>query len=340
MRQDAGSDLALLTRWFADRRISADGPLSLTLIAGGRSNLTYVVRDAAGRKYVLRRPPYGSLLPRAHDMEREFTVISALAGTAVPVPGAVALCTDAAVLGAPFYVMDLMPGVVLSDDADGSSFPREVRRPATESLVDVLVALHAIDADAVGLGRLGRRANYLERQLNRWRRQFTEAGGRPLPQVGTIHARLSRSVPPQQASGIVHGDYRFGNVLLGPDGGVTAVLDWELATLGDPLADLGWLAANWREPGAEPLLESPTAHSGWPSRADVVDRYARQTGLDVSCIGWYVAFSHWKLASIMEGVYVRYRRQVMGDDGTDIAAQGELVLRLLTAAEQALDTAL
>lgn len=336
MSLSADVDASQLARWFDANGIDLTEPVRLTLIAGGRSNLTYQADDAAGRSYVLRRPPMGNVLPSAHDVAREHRIISALDGSGVPVPHSYGLCTDPSVFGAPFYVMNLVPGVVVAVDSEGSEYPVESRTLASIDLVDIMARIHLLDVDEVGLGALGRKEDYGQRQLRRWHRQFHESSDRDLPLVDEVHRRLSSAIPPQKFTGLVHGDLRPGNVLLSPDGRVNAVLDWELATLGDTLADLGWLVATWRMPGEPELLESPTAHPGWLSRAELINRYSERTGHDVSDIGWYRAFALWRLTCIGEGIYSRYRAGVMGNDGFDIEAQALLVVRLAEAAHAAL----
>ncbi|HEX5365999.1 MAG TPA: phosphotransferase family protein [Acidimicrobiales bacterium] len=310
-----GVDVARVTGWLAARLPHLRPPLSFHLIAGGRSNLTYRVADVDGRAWVLRRPPLGQVLDTAHDVAREHRIISALAGTAVPVPPAVGLCTDTSVTGAPFYVMDLVEGLVARDAAAAGTLGRDARSRAGQEVADVLARIHDIDPDAVGLGDLGRREGYVERQLARWSRQWERSKTRDLPLVEEVHAALAARVPPQGPATIVHGDYRLDNCLLAPDGTILAVLDWELCTLGDPLADLGLLLVYWSEPGdAHPaLLDAPTALDGFPSRASLVDRYAAASGRDTGELGYFVALGYWKLACILEGVHARYRGGVMGD---------------------------
>ncbi|HUZ25936.1 MAG TPA: phosphotransferase family protein [Streptosporangiaceae bacterium] len=330
-------DLQHLAEWFSQQDIPLDGVPRLELIKGGRSNLTYRVVDDEGGRYVLRRPPRGHVLESAHDVAREHRVITALAGSRVPVPKSFGLCTDLRVLGAPFYVMNLVPGSVITNDADGATFPLPARTRASRGLMDALAEIHLIDVAAVGLGTLGRKQDYCQRQLRRWQRQFHASTRRDLPLVDKLHDRLVASVPPQRFTGLVHGDYRPGNTLLGDDGSLQAVLDWELATLGDTLADLGWMLGTWREPGEEELFESPTGHEGWLSRQQLLDHYQRRTGRDVSDVGWYIVFALWRLACISEGIYTRYRLGVMGDDGFNVEAQGSLVVRLAEAARDSLD---
>ncbi|GAA1865811.1 phosphotransferase family protein [Pseudonocardia ailaonensis] len=333
MRDD---ELLRVTRWFSEQRIPLDGPARATLVAGGRSNLTYRIDDATDRTYVLRRPPTGSAQPRAHDMEREYSVLSRLQESRVPVPGLFGLCTDPSVLEAPFFVMEFVEGVVLTTDDDGAAYPVTARSVAGAGLVDSLAAIHELDIDAVGLGRLGRREDYLSRQLARWRRQFHAVTDRSLPIIDEVWSRLSATAPPQRYTGLVHGDFRFGNLLIGRDGTPRAVLDWELCALGDTLADLGWLTALWREPGEPEVSPSPTGHPGYPTRSAVIARYEARTGRDVSDIGWYQAFALWRLACIGEGVYVRYRDGAMGAAEFDIAAQRDHVVELAEASARTL----
>ena len=294
-------------------------PFSFALIAGGHSNLTYRVTDAAGRKLVLRRPPLGAVLATAHDMGREHRIISSLAGTGVPVPPALGLCSDAAVNGAPFYVMAFVEGVVLDL---GSTVERHIprledRRSLGRHVIEVLARLHQVDVDAIGLGELGRREGYVPRQLKRWRTQWEQSKTRELPAMEQVYEALSSGIPEQHGSGIVHGDYRLGNMLTGPDARIAAVLDWELCTLGDPLADLGYLMNNWAEPGESgPEMRgaalSPSVAGGFPSRREMLEHYRALTGRDVAQVDYYRAFSYWRLAAIVEGVLARYLKGVMG----------------------------
>lgn len=328
-----------LLAWAAAAAVPLDPPVTLALIAGGRSNLTFRVQDSAARSYVLRRPPLGPTLTSAHDVLREARVITALAGSAVPVPPCHGSCEDPGVIGAPFYLMACVPGTVVASRADGEALSRGARRALSEQLVRVLARLHAVDVDAVGLGRLGRREDYLQRQMRRWHRQFHESTDREVPLIDELHRRLVAAAPPQRYTGLVHGDYRPGNVLADRAGNITAVLDWELCTLGDTLADLGWLLATWVEPGEAELHESPTGHPGFLSRTEMAALYARETGREVSGIGFYVAFSLWRLACIYEGIYARYRGGAMGAHDLDVEAQGRRVVALAEAAAAALPRA-
>jgi aminoglycoside phosphotransferase (APT) family kinase protein len=259
------------------------------------------------------------VLATAHDKGREHRIISALGPTDVPVADALGLCTDDAVNGAPFYVMNFVEGHVLRDAATATAALDEAgRRRAGESIVDVMARIHAVDVDAVGLGDLGKREGYIARQLKRWYSQFqasNELTKRPVPLVHEIHDRLAAAIPEQQGTSIVHGDYRLDNCMVGDDGQVVAVLDWEICTLGDPLADVGLLHVYWTERADDTaaLIGAATAAPGFPSRAEIVERYADASELDLSHLDFYIAFGYWKLACIIEGVYSRYAGGAMGD---------------------------
>ena len=314
-------DVARVTDWLVAHAPPVEPPLAFDLVAGGRSNLTFVVTDAAGRRLVLRRPPMSHVLATAHDMGREHRIISALHTSRVPVPEALGYCDDQAVNGRPFYVMGFVDGHVLRSASEVEAALDEAgRRAAGADLVDVLVRLHEVDVDAVGLADLGRREGYVERQLRRWHGQFhrsqdqeREAGVfRPAEVVDEVHSLLSARVPTQQGVAIVHGDYRLDNTIVGGDGTVRAVLDWELCTLGDPLADVGTLLVYWAD-GSRRSRASATGLPGFPSRDELAAAYAARSSLDLTPLPYYVALGHWKLACIMEGVYVRYASGAMGE---------------------------
>lgn len=310
-----GVDVDAVTEWFTANAPGVEPPLDFDLVVGGHSNLTYVVSDARNTRWVLRRPPLGHVLATAHDVGREHTIISALSSTDVPVPPAVGMCTDEAVNGAPFYVMDFVDGYVLRDQPAAEAMLDDAgRKTAGADLIDVLARIHSVDPDAVGLGDLGRKDGYLARQLSRWQRQWSQSKSRDVPEVDEAHNRLVAWMPEQGAPSIVHGDYRLDNCIVGPDGRIQAVLDWELCTLGDPLADLGITAVYWTEPGDEfaKLRPSPTTAPGFAGRAELIAGYADRTGRDVSQIAYYEAFAYWRLACILEGVATRYRAGVMG----------------------------
>lgn len=337
MSEVEGIAAGAVTRWL-EQRAGLSGALSFELVQGGRSNLTYRVTDADGQRVVLRRPPLHGVLDSAHDMGREHRIIAALAASDVPVPEVVGFEPDPEVTGAPFYVMRHVEGVVVRDAATaGSALDAPARARAGADLVDVLVRLHAVSPDEVGLGDLGRREDYLARQLARWHRQLHAGGAEVPPVLDEVHRRLSAALPAQQGASIVHGDYRLDNLIIDPaDGHLAAVLDWELTTLGDPLADVGLLQVYWSDPGDDllPLLDAPTVVAGFPSRAEVAERYAHRSGRDLDELEVYVAFGSWKLACILSGVVARYGSGAYGQVDEGVAAFARMVTAL---GERALD---
>jgi aminoglycoside phosphotransferase (APT) family kinase protein len=332
-----GVDVANVTAWFEANIPGATGPLAFDLIAGGHSNLTYGVTDAAGHHFVLRRPPLGHVLATAHDMTREHKIISALGPTDVPVAPALGLCTDESVNGAPFYVMDFVDGRVLRDAAAAQDLSVEARRNAGTSIADTLARIHAVDPAAVGLGDLGKTEGYIARQLKRWYGQFQQSQTRELPKVHEVHDALAARIPEQGPAAIVHGDYRLDNCMTDDDGNVIAVLDWEICTLGDPLADVGLLMVYWTEAddSHSMLLTAPTQSEGFLTRKEVLDRYADASGRDLSHIDFYIAFGYWKLACIVEGVYARYVGGAMGSDASGFEGFALQVERCADAAADA-----
>ena len=315
-----GIDREPVTRWLVEHIDGAIAPFRFDLIAGGRSNLTFMVTGADGTRFVLRRPPLGHVLATAHDMAREHRVIAAVGRTGVPVPPALGLCTDEAVNGAPFYVMGFVEGEVLDSPEKAAKLPVELRRPASEHLIDVLADLHAVDIDAVGLGDFAKREGYIERQVKRWSTQWENSKTRELPAIDEVAAALRSRIPEQRGVSIAHGDFRFGNCLTDVrHGRIAAVLDWELCTLGDPLADVGYLGVYWNDGDATTArANDPTPAGGFATYAELLERYAARTGRDLSGIDYYVAFSCWRLAVISEGVYARYLHGAMGDQEIDL----------------------
>lgn len=287
---------------------------SVELIAGGRSNLTYLV-TADGNEVVLRRPPLGHVLPTAHDMTREFTVISALQQTDVPVPRAIHLCTDESVLGAPFYVMERLHGHILRNRfPDGYADSPDERMRVGEAVVDTLAKIHAVDFRAVGLEDFGHPDGFMARQVRRWKQQWERSVTRPLPAMDELIDKLEAKLPPSPPATIVHGDFRIDNTILDPadPGRIVGVLDWEMSTLGDPLADLGLTLVYWPDRGDVDEFKKGfgsitlTSADGFLSRRDVVERYASVTGRDVSEVAYYWAFGFFKLAVILEGIHARF----------------------------------
>lgn len=332
-------------RFFADRVPGAAGSLRFSLISGGRSNLTYRVEDEHGQCWVLRRPPLGHVLPTAHDMSREFRVLAALADTDVPVARPLALCEDPSVNDAPFYVMEYAPGIVLTETLPpGYATRADDRRRIGDALVDVLVRLHAVDFRAVGLAEFGRPAGYLERQLRRWAQQWERSQTGALAEIDELRARLERALPESPPATLVHGDYRLGNLALDPadPGRVVAVYDWEMATLGDPLADLGYTLIYWIEAGDTDdsrLVPGVTAAPGFPGRAALLERYARASGRDVTHVDFYQVLALYKLAVISEGIYARWQQgKTLGEGFESLGrAAAPLAARALAIADAASD---
>ena len=332
-----GIDRVAVEAWFEANVPGAEPPLSFDRISGGRSNLTFAVSDERGRRWALRRPPLGERLGSAHDMGREHRVISALQPTPVPVPPVAGLCEDESVNGAPFYVMEFVEGPILRSAEDAEGFDEAARRAIGERVVDTLVEIHAVDPDAVGLGELGRKQDYVRRQLKRWQGQWEKSKTRELETVDEVHERLAARVPEQGPATIVHGDYRLDNMILAPSGEVAAVVDWELCTLGDPLADVGMLLVYWSQAGDEftPLTAPATIAPGFPTRDDVRERYAERSGRDLSEIDYFVALGFWKVAIILEGVYARYSGGQYGKSEEGFEQFAKIVERLAGAADEA-----
>lgn len=308
-----------VTRWLDNNIDGLVAPFRFDMIAGGRSNITYRVHDASGRTVVLRRPPIGHVLATAHDMAREHRIISAVGTTDVPVPRTLGMCNDTAVNDAPFYVMDYVEGVVLDGQAKAGGLAPATRRALSEDLIDVMVRLHSVDVDGVGLGDLAKRDSYVERQIKRWSTQWVNSKQRELPEIDEVERLLRAGVPHQEGTVIAHGDYRFGNCLSDvATGRIAAVLDWELCTLGDPMADIGYLGVYWSDPGTPARRENdPSGLEGFPTYREMVDMYSRKSGRNCDNIGYYVAFSSWRLAVISEGVYARYLHGAMGKQDFD-----------------------
>ena len=327
-----GLDLPAVLGWLAGHAPDVIGPApTAALIAGGRSNLTYLLDDGE-RRVVLRRPPLGHVLATAHDMTREHRIIGALAGTAVPVPRVLALCPDPAVSGAPFYLMSFVEGLVVrAQPVDpGPPLDQAAKHALAASMVAVLAQLHEVDVAEVGLTDFGRPEGFLGRQLRRWSSQLTASRSRELPGIDRLRDELSAGLPVSQAGGIVHGDYRLDNLVVAPPGtadefGVRAVLDWEMATLGDPLTDLGLLLAYWDTLSAMSTVAVGNVGSaqGFPDGATLTGWYQDRRDLDLSALPWYQAFGLFKLAVILEGIHYRYQLgQTVGDDFGSLGAAG------------------
>ena len=335
MADTAGINHDNLLRWFDGRVGGIDGDLHFELITGGRSNLTFTVSDDHDRRWVLRRPPMGHVLATAHDMAREYRIINALADSNVPVPSVVGLCEDDQITGAPFYVMDFVLGLVVRTVEDAALVPVDVRRRMGVALVEVLARLHDVDLETVGLSDLGRHDGYVERQLKRWRTQFERSTTRDLPQVLETHELLAARVPAQQGAGIVHGDYRLDNCVMSAAGEVAAVLDWELCTTGDVLADVAGMVA-YADSRATGGQLPPTSIEGFPTTDEVRSLYEAHGTRDLAELDYYLAFAYWRIACIVEGVYSRYAAGVMGDqdDPRLVEAFGQRVVDLADLAHE------
>lgn len=318
-----GFDVPVIEGWLATVT-EVVPPITWERLPGGHSNLTYLLRDSSGREMVIRRPPQGDLLPKAHDMWREYRIIDGLWPTAVPVAEPIAFCDDRAICDTHFYVMGKVEGEALySGEVVSAWLDEPARRRAGEMFVDVLAALHSIDPADVGLAELGRPDGYVARQLKTWYGSWNasiEYAQHDEPRVHELHALLSSQIPEQGPGRIVHGDYGPHNSLFSRTGEVLAVLDWEIATLGDPLADFAYSLNAWTEPGDAGVYgaDPPTALPGFPSRAELTERYAAATGADLSQLAFYRSFNSFKTACILHGVYARYRAGQKSTEGIDL----------------------
>ncbi|MBT4044069.1 MAG: phosphotransferase family protein [Rhodospirillaceae bacterium] len=315
-----GYDVPAVEAWIAGNVSDLTPPFKWTRLQGGHSNLTYRIDDTQGRAAVIRRPPQGVLLPKAHDMGREWALISCLGPTPVPVAPAMGFCEDPKVTGAWFYVMGLIDGRPLYSTADTEAVvPMENRQTMARSFIDVLADLHSLDPDDIGLGDLGKKEDYVGRQLRTWFRSWTSSiddAEYDDPRAHELQDYFSRNIPDQGPARVVHGDYGLHNCLIGSGGHVTAVVDWEISTLGDPLADLAYALNQWADPG-DWRHEAPTNLPGFPMKAELAARYAARSGRDLSMLEYYVGFNWWKTACIVHGVYARYcagKKSAVGAD--------------------------
>jgi aminoglycoside phosphotransferase (APT) family kinase protein len=336
-----GYNVPAVEAWIKSHVEGLSPPFRWTKLEGGHSNLTYLIEDRDQRRAVIRRPPLGELLPKAHDMAREWALISALGSTPVPVPAALGFCDDVGITGARFYVMGHVNGRPLYSAADTERLvPEALRTKLAYSFIDVLAELHAIDPDAVGLGNLGKRDSYVGRQLSTWYKSWTASAGPAQyddPRAHSLQRLLLEHLPDQGPARVVHGDYGLHNCLIGPAGSVAAVVDWEISTLGDPLADLAYALNQWPDP-ADRVVRAPTAATspaGFPARSALSERYSARTGRDLSHLDYYIAFNRWKSAAIIHGVYARYIEGKKSHQGVNLEELRERIDSSLTAAEAA-----
>ncbi len=350
-------DLPSLRDYLRDRLPGFDSAdVTASWLSDGQSNLTFLVVTPAAR-YVLRRPPTGKLLPKAHDVLREATIMATLGRSAVPVPRVLAICDDVSVIGAPFFIMSHVPGRILRSPKDAEKITTAQAAACSASLVQTLAELHEVDYGALGLAGIGRPDGFLERQLLRWRDQWGRSQTGPVVEVDALAEALRRRLPQVHRSSLVHGDFRIENVVLAlgdalpgtteglgrpprtgaeAAGTVRAVLDWELAALGDPLTDVGWLAMYWAEPGEHAVFESQavTQRDGFWNRMRLFEEYQRCTGAELDDLPFYVALAHYKLAVIQQGIHARFLR---GDAaGARAAGSGGRVRDLAKAGLEAL----
>ena len=314
VRSDEQVDLTRLEPWLRAHLPDTAGPLTLRQFGGGHANLTYLLRFG-DTEYVLRRPPLGPIAPTAHDMRREHRVLARLVEGFPLAPRSHALCTDPEVLGVDFHVMERRHGIVIRRDLptrlEGQP---ELNRRIGEMIVDVLADLHRVDPAAVGLGDLGRPDGFVCRQLDGWRRRWHAAKDQELADVDRMLGWLEADVPAPQVTALLHNDYKLDNLMLDAADPATpvAVLDWDMTTRGDPLMDLGYLLNFWNEAGDDPrwhqVSRMPTHREGFPTRAEVVERYARRTGLDLEAVAWYHVFGVFKLVVIIQQIYIRFLR--------------------------------
>ncbi|HUW77356.1 MAG TPA: phosphotransferase family protein [Candidatus Nanopelagicaceae bacterium] len=335
MAEIPGLDVGRLRTYLDAVAPQFSGELSATLIAGGRSNLTYFIANR-DLQYVLRRPPLGHVLTTAHDMVREYRVISALSGSEVPVPVAILLCEDESVIGAPFYLMSKVDGTVYRTKESTALLSAGDARKVSYKLVDTLALLHGVDPVSVGLENFGKVNGFLERQSSRWQKQLASSKSREIKGINELATGLDRAIPTTKSTGVLHGDYRLDNCIIDADMRLAGIVDWEMSTLGDCLSDVGLFVVYWNGvPGDDsPINGGISLERGFPSALDLLERYAVRTGSDLNRINWYIAFGYFKLAVILEGIHFRFSNgQTVG---TGFAEIGNWVAPLVAAGLEAL----
>ena len=338
-----GYDLEAVEAWIGQNTEGLEPPFQWIRLEGGHSNLTYALTDQNGNRAVVRRPPMGELLPKAHDMGREYSIISGLGPTKVPVPAAYGYCESPDVTGAHFYVMSLVDGRALFELEDALEYlDHDARGRVGLSFMDVLAALHSVDPDDVGLGALGKKEDYVGRQIRTWYRSWlasAEGASYDDPDLHELHDFLDARRPEQGPARVVHGDYGLHNCLISQSGELTAVLDWEISTLGDSMADFAYALNTWVEPGDELANKenSPTLAEGFVGRPQLIDRYASQTGCDLTNLPYYVSFNHFKSACIIHGVYARYMQGQKSTEGVDLEYYRSRIGICIALSKQAAD---
>lgn len=331
-------DFSAVSEWIGGLGIGAVSPLNFDRIGNGQSNLTYCVGDAGGSRWVLRRPPLGRLLASAHDVVREFRILSGLQNTSVPVPKMIALSENPAVAEAPLVLMSYVDGLVVDSPAKAEGLTEDVRSAVGSSMTTALADIHRVDLESAGLLDLASHKPYAERQLKRWTTQWANSKSRVVPALDLLAERLAANIPDQRELTLVHGDFHLNNVIIAPDGSIVAVVDWELCTLGDPLADIGALLAYWPEAGdavAGPFMASTLP--GFPTRAELTADYAAKTGRDVAAVGFWQVLALWKLSIIAEGVMRRAEsdsRNRAGAGSPTTSLIDDIVARALSTADE------
>ncbi len=328
-------------RWLEGRIEGLKSPLAWKRLTGGHSNITYMLQAASGKRFVIRRPPIGNLLPGAHDMKREWSLISGLGQANFPVPGALAFCDDKEIADAPFYVMTYEDGLTLRTAQDVEvSVATDKRVAVANSLIDTLALLHSLQPEEIGLGQLGKKEGYVGRQITTWYRSWISSMGvSHFDQVlaHELKEHLEKNIPSQAAARIVHGDYGLHNCLVDSDKGVSTVVDWEISTLGDPLVDLAYVLKGWPDSQGMSVAAENSASSavGFPVRETLIDRYSASASCQLQNFDFYIAFNHWKSAAVLHGVYSRYLEGKKRHDGVDLQALLNRIERELVAAERA-----
>jgi aminoglycoside phosphotransferase (APT) family kinase protein len=336
-----GIDVPAVTDWLVGRLPQLEPPLRFQRVGEGQSNLTYRVDAASGAVVVVRRPPLGEILQSAHDVAREYRILTGLASVGGRVPRTLAMCEDPEITGAPFYAMEHVEGLILNRVSTAARLTPGERATAGHAMATTLVELHSVDLDRAGLDDLSRPESLASRQLRRWTRQWHASKTDELPLIDELAEELATRMPSEHETSLVHGDYHLHNAIFGADGTVRAVLDWELCTVGDPLADVGVMIAYWNELGAaatgsDALFREPvTELQGFPTASELAASYARASGRDLTALGFWVAFAYWKIAIIVEGVYRRWLNDPA--NGSDAGSLRPAVTRLAALAGAALE---